>query len=157
LYAHGPWFLKEYGSLGVWQCQGMEKSHWRARGNWQKHTNHDGGRQALGELTKSSLYQLVRFDYRLLQHRLADRAACEARAEIEKERLNRKQAAKLVWQRWYDAASPEAKDAVPANAKAARDKLQLIREALDEEKERIKLDVMKCHGIVDEHVGVPDC
>ena len=34
LYAHGPWFLKEHGSLGVWQCQGMEKSHWRARGNW---------------------------------------------------------------------------------------------------------------------------
>jgi len=67
LYAHGPWLIKEHGSLGVWQCQGMEKSHWRARGNWQKHTSHDGGRQDRSDIKASSLYQLLRFDYRMLQ------------------------------------------------------------------------------------------
>ena len=44
LFAHGAWFMNKYGSLEMWSTQGMEKSHYRARGVFFKHTRHGGGR-----------------------------------------------------------------------------------------------------------------
>lgn len=44
LFAHGGWFMNKYGSLEMWSTQGMEKSHYRARGVFFKHTRHGGGR-----------------------------------------------------------------------------------------------------------------
>lgn len=40
LYLHAPWFAKEYGSLGIWNTQGMEKSHKQARVAYHKSTQH---------------------------------------------------------------------------------------------------------------------
>lgn len=153
LYAHGPWLIKQHGSLGVWQCQGMEKSHWRARGNYQKHTSHDGGRQSLGELSKSSLYQLVRFEYRLLQHRRREILAKAARVEIEKANQSKKMKAQEVYARWYRAASEEKKNAVTENVNKARAQLWRIRQLRTEELQKIREDIKKCHGIVTSYEG----
>eukprot|EP00959_Pyramimonas_sp_CCMP1952_P392220 8218687-Pyramimonas_sp.AAC.1 len=148
LYAHAPWFMKEYGSLGVWQCQGMEKSHWVARGNYQKHTNHDGGRQPLGELTKSSLYQLLQFDYRQLMHRRKQRAVEAARVEIEEKKMAQKKKAQGVFARWWLAATQQAKAAVGVRAKKARAHRVAMLNAQREQFEQIKQEVLKCHGVV---------
>ena len=157
LYAHGPWLIKQHGSLGVWQCQGMEKSHWRARGIYQKHTNHDGGRQSLGELSKSSLYQLVRFEYRLLQHRRRELLAKAARAEIEQANHRRKVNAQQVYARWYRAASEEKKTALATNASKARAQQVRIRQLRSRELEKIRQDIKKCHGIVSSFEGQSPC
>lgn len=156
LYAHGPWFMKEHGSLAVWQCQGMEKSHWVARGNWQKHTNHDGGRQCIGELTKSSLYQLLQYDYRMLMHRRQEKVVKRARAEIEEDRERRKKAAAGVWKRWYQAATAQEKEAVGVRARNALAKKTAINRALGEQKVLIREEVMKCHGVVTSFEGSRD-
>jgi hypothetical protein len=44
LFAHGAYFMDKYGSLEIWSTQGMEKSHYRARGVYFKNTRHGGGR-----------------------------------------------------------------------------------------------------------------
>lgn len=44
MYAHGPWFLKTYGSLAIWNTQGMEKSHYRAKAAYFKNSRHGGGK-----------------------------------------------------------------------------------------------------------------
>lgn len=44
LYAHAAYFMNEYGSLDMWSTQGMEKSHYRARGVYFKNTRHGGGK-----------------------------------------------------------------------------------------------------------------
>ena len=36
--------MEKYGSLEIWSTQGMEKSHYRARGVFFKNTRHGGGR-----------------------------------------------------------------------------------------------------------------
>ena len=36
--------MNEYGSLDMWSTQGMEKSHYRARGVYFKNTRHGGGK-----------------------------------------------------------------------------------------------------------------
>ena len=36
--------MDKYGSLEIWNTQGMEKSHYRARGVFFKNTQHGGGR-----------------------------------------------------------------------------------------------------------------
>lgn len=38
-----PWFTKTYGSAAIWSTQGMEKSHYQARGAYFCHTQHGGG------------------------------------------------------------------------------------------------------------------
>ena len=43
LFAHGPWFLKRWGPLSIWNTQGMEKSHYRARAVYFRNTRHGGG------------------------------------------------------------------------------------------------------------------
>lgn len=43
LFAHGPWFLKRWGPLSIWNTQGMEKSHYRARAAYFRNTRHGGG------------------------------------------------------------------------------------------------------------------
>jgi len=43
LYAHAPWFANGYGKLGIWNTQGMEKSHKQARVAYHKNTQHGGG------------------------------------------------------------------------------------------------------------------
>lgn len=42
LVKHGPWFIEQYGSLSVWNCQGMEKSHHAAKASSQYHGQHGG-------------------------------------------------------------------------------------------------------------------
>lgn len=121
LYAHGPWLIKEHGSLGVWQCQGMEKSHWVARGNWQKHTNHDGGRQLVGDKTKSASYQLMRFDYRMMFHRRRKRAEGAVLAGLKAEKLKAKECAAQRQHSWIAVASEEKKAQMRQNAAGARE------------------------------------
>ena len=43
LYAHAGYFLDEYGSLALWSTQGMERSHYQAKGSYFKNTQHGGG------------------------------------------------------------------------------------------------------------------
>lgn len=64
LVKHGPWFVKEYGSLSVWSCQGMEKSHHAAQAATQGHTQH-GGTAA----RTSVIVQQYEWWYQCIQHR----------------------------------------------------------------------------------------
>lgn len=148
LYAHGPWLIKEHGSLGVWQCQGMEKSHWRARGDYQKHTNHDGGRQARDDLKGSSLYQLLRYDYRMLQHRRRYNAGRVVREKVKEENDRRKKAAQAVWSRWYESADQETKAGVAASAEAARAVRRRNLIAIGSAKYAARRELMRCHGLI---------
>ena len=43
LHVHGPYFAREYGSLGIRSTQGMERSHWQAGCAYQRLTQHGGG------------------------------------------------------------------------------------------------------------------
>ena len=45
LYNHLPWFAKKYGAPGIWSTQGLEKSHYQARGAFFRHTRRGGGRE----------------------------------------------------------------------------------------------------------------
>lgn len=64
LVKHGPWFVENYGSLSVWSCQGMEKSHHAAKAATQGHTQH-GGTAA----RTSVIVQQYEWWYRCIQHR----------------------------------------------------------------------------------------
>lgn len=66
LVKHGPWFIEQYGSLSVWNCQGMEKSHHAAKASSQYHGQH-GGTVA----RTSVIVQQYEFWYRNIQHRYA--------------------------------------------------------------------------------------
>ena len=46
LYAHAAYFMNEYGSLDMWSTQGMEKSHYRAKGVYFKIPDMEEGRLA---------------------------------------------------------------------------------------------------------------
>lgn len=43
LYNHIPWFANQYGCPAIWSTQGMEKTHYQARGAYFRHTQHGGG------------------------------------------------------------------------------------------------------------------
>ena len=45
-YAHAPWF----GSLGIWNTQGMENYHKKSRVSYHKSTQHGGGSTLLNPL-----------------------------------------------------------------------------------------------------------
>jgi hypothetical protein len=59
LVKHAPWFVGEYGSLSVWSCQGMEKSHYAAKAAYQAYTQHGGTRNKT-----SAILQLYEHWYR---------------------------------------------------------------------------------------------
>ena len=61
---HGPWFIENYGSLSVWNCQGMEKSHHAAKASSQYHGQHGGTKNRT-----SIIVQQYEFWYRNIQHR----------------------------------------------------------------------------------------
>ena len=174
LYAHGPWMLREHGSLGVWQCQGMEKSHWRARGNYQKHTSHDGGQggqearkrkreadtirggddadglvtvQQAEEIKHSSLYQLMCFDYRMLLHRRRKRNLTAARAVITKEKAVRAKKYREAWQRAFDATEG-GEERVRVNCATARKQKDKLLKAKQEFEAQLKEDMHFLHGLV---------
>ena len=157
LYAHGPWFILEYGSLGVWQCQGMEKSHWRARGNYQKHTSHDGGRKydwndehadEAEMLKKCSLYQLMCFDYRCLLHRRRARAAAALHQVVADEKIKRKAEAKKVWHKWYQACTQDEHLVVHTNIKNARENRAALLAVKRELDRKIAAEIHHLHGLV---------
>ena len=61
LYAHAGYFLDKYGSLALWSTQGMERSHYQAKGAYFKNTRHGGG------LMKSNaLHEMFNWFYRNL-------------------------------------------------------------------------------------------
>ena len=60
---HTPYFLRRYGSLAVWSCQGMENSHHAAKSAYQRHTQHFGGK-----VKKSPLVQTYQHWYRIIAH-----------------------------------------------------------------------------------------
>ena len=69
LIRHAPWFVQEYGSLVVWNNQGMEKSHHAAKSSLQHHTQHDGTGRRI-----SAIVQQYQHWYRNIQHRFANKA-----------------------------------------------------------------------------------
>jgi hypothetical protein len=69
LIRHAPWFVQEYGSLAVWNNQGMEKSHHAAKSSLQHHTQHGGT-----ERRTSAIVQQYQHWYRNIQHRFANKA-----------------------------------------------------------------------------------
>lgn len=167
LYTHGPWLIKTHGSLGVWQCQGMEKSHWRARGNWQKHTAHGGGRgvkrvrggdeadeaeaaDQVEQLKYSSLYQLMAHDYRMLLHRRRKKALLSARALINKEKAKRSKKYADAWKKAYDAMDEVAKEKVKENCAKARRQKSLLLEQKHQFETKLKEDMHFLHGLVPE-------
>lgn len=72
--------------------QGMEKSHWRAKSIYMRHTQHDGGRER-----HSALRQMLEFEYRLMTHRLRVAAVAEARSELKRLREIRSEKYKQIW------------------------------------------------------------
>ena len=38
-----PWFANQYGCPSIWSTQGVEKTHYQARGAYFQHTQHGGG------------------------------------------------------------------------------------------------------------------
>ena len=64
LYAHGPWFVKQYGPLARWNTQGMEKSHYKVKVVYFKNSRHGG------EITQSNaLHGMFDWFYRCLCER----------------------------------------------------------------------------------------
>jgi hypothetical protein len=64
LVRHGPWYVETYGSLAVWNNQGMEKSHHAAKAANQHHTQHGETKERT-----SSIVQQYQHWYRNIQHR----------------------------------------------------------------------------------------
>lgn len=85
IYNHLPWFTKKYGSLSIWSTQGMEKSHYQARGAFFRHTRHGGGR-----IRANSLKEVFEWFYRrkILQLNMK-KAAAENEEATKKERQDR--------------------------------------------------------------------
>lgn len=78
LHVHGPYFARQYGSLGIWSTQGMERSHWQARCAYQRSTQHGGG------VNKSNpMKQLCQWWYRRIQVR------AEARIKLGESTVSR--------------------------------------------------------------------
>jgi len=78
LVKHGPWFVEKYGSLSVWSCQGMEKSHHAAKASTQYHSQHGGTTKRV-----SIVVQQYQFWYRNIQHRY------EAKLELKRQQALR--------------------------------------------------------------------
>ena len=69
LYAHAGYFLDKYGSLALWSTQGMERSHYQAKGAYFKNTRHGGG------LMKSNaLHEMFNWFYKNLGGRKRQRS-----------------------------------------------------------------------------------
>lgn len=65
MYAHGLWFVKNQGPLAIWNTQGMEKSHYRARGAYFKSTRHGGGSGG-----SNALHEMFDWFYRCINKRI---------------------------------------------------------------------------------------
>ena len=64
LYAHASYFLDTYGLLALWSTQGIDRSHYQAKGAYFKNTQH-GGR-----VTKSNaLHEMLIWFYQKLGDR----------------------------------------------------------------------------------------
>ena len=61
LYAHGPYFVEEYGSLALWRNQGMERSHYQAKAAYFKNTQHSGGKDQ-----SNALHEMFNWFYQAL-------------------------------------------------------------------------------------------
>jgi len=64
LYAHGPWFVKDYGNLGIWNTQEIEKSHKQVRIAYHKSNQHRGG-----STLSNPLVQMFQWFYRRIVSR----------------------------------------------------------------------------------------
>ena len=94
LLGHGSWLIQKYGSLALWNAQGMERSHWQARSGYLKGTRHGGG------IGGSNAYKelFIRW-FRTMKGRqdMQDKIRnCKA-LNVEKE--NRKRKHREAWQR----------------------------------------------------------
>ena len=76
LVKHSPWFVDKFGSLSVWNCQGMEKSHHAAKASTQYHSQHGGTKKRV-----SIVVQQYQFWYRNIQHRYEAKVEKRAREE----------------------------------------------------------------------------
>jgi hypothetical protein len=79
LYAHGPWFSKEYGSLGIWNTQGMENYHKKVRVAYHKSTQR-GGVSTLS----NPLVQMFQCFYRWILSRFPQEVDTTSEESIEK-------------------------------------------------------------------------
>lgn len=98
LYAHGAYFMNRFGSLDIWSTQGMEKSHYRAKGVYFKNTRHGGG------LVRSNyLKEMFDWFYRTTfgRKRVMERARESLLAKEARRAAHRKLA-----QRWRTSQGP---------------------------------------------------
>ena len=58
LHNHIPWFAKQYGCPAIWSTQGMEKTHYQARGAYFCHTQHGGG-TVRGAVSKRCIFDFI--------------------------------------------------------------------------------------------------
>ena len=123
LIRHGPWFIEKYGSLSIWSCQGMEKSHHAAKAATQAHTQHGG----TGNRT-SVIVQQYQWWYRCIQHRHARKEqlkhdkAVQGMPDVEKlhAAAQRREAwhessAAAAHEAWQNKRQREGKHWVPLN------------------------------------------
>ena len=78
LYAHAPWFANEYGSLGIWNTQGMEKSHKQERVAYHKSSQHGGGSTLLNPLV-----QMFQWFYRRIVSRFIQEVDSSSEVSVE--------------------------------------------------------------------------
>jgi hypothetical protein len=80
LVKHTPWFSQNYGSLSVWSCQGMEKSHHAAKAATQNHTQNGGTNNRI-----SIIIQQYEHWYRNIQHRFVKKQQVAASKSLPKD------------------------------------------------------------------------
>ena len=94
--------MNEYGSLDIWSTEGMEKSHYKARGLYFKNTRHGGGACAEGVRT-NCLYEMFNWFYRTIFGRVFARERAQ-QSKIAKEA--RKDAKKSTHDKWLGTRAP---------------------------------------------------
>jgi hypothetical protein len=67
-WVHMPKQIEMYGPPFLWSSSSMEKSHWKAHGNFHKHTQ-QGGHVGKNKQFMDPLRQLMQFEVRQILHR----------------------------------------------------------------------------------------
>lgn len=96
VYAHGAYFMNKYGSLDIWSTQGMEKSHYRARGVYFKNTRHGGG-ACVGGIRTNYLLEMFNWFYRTTFGRVLARERAQQSKLAKEARKNAKKDAQDKW------------------------------------------------------------
>jgi hypothetical protein len=78
-WQHLPDEIERFGPPFLWSSSSMEKSHWKAHGNFHRHTQ-QGGHVGRNRMITDPLQQLMQFEVRQLLHRFRTKLFAALRA-----------------------------------------------------------------------------